>query len=129
MKNCDEIWYADTVYTRKKMPERELNLKKEQEVLPVGYDATTNITSVIKEYAAEIEADICGIASAERIASFAQQLRPHYEDEKSLKATDKSLRFNPWSPEISEESKHVFTAQDYLPDAKSVIVIGLRFHK
>ena len=129
MKESDEIWYADTVYTRKKIPERALNLEREAELIPDAYEATKNITSIIKEYAGEIDADICGIASADRIASFAEQLRPHFDGESYLKATDKSMRFKPWSPEITEESKKVFTAGDYLPDAKSVIVIGVRIHR
>ncbi len=46
-----------------------------------------------------------------------------------LTATDKSHRFKPWEPDVKEKHKHVFTAEDYLPNAKSVVVIGLRFHK
>ncbi|MCK5844373.1 MAG: hypothetical protein KAG97_06675 [Victivallales bacterium] len=129
MKGCEDVWYADTVYTRKKLPERSLDLEFEREKIPSAYDAASNLTNTIKESAKEFGSDLCGIASSARIAGLGEKLKPYFEGEKYLKATDKSLRFKPWEPEVSEEEIEIFTPEDYLPGAKSVIVIALRYHK
>lgn len=129
MKGSDSIWYADTIYTRKKVPERALNLKMEKEHIPSLYNASSNLTGIMKDFAKNVGADICGVASVERIATFAEQLKPFFDGEKYFNAIDKAQPFKLWEAEITEESRKVFTAEEYLPKAKSVIVIGLRYHQ
>ena len=125
--NCN--WQANTVYTRKTFAERPLVIQNNRELVPSAFCATASLTSQLKDFAKRIGADLTGISSTRRIAEIARQLKPHFEGEKYFKAVDKSHPFKSWEPEITEEKRHVFTAEEYLPGAKSVIVIGLRFHK
>jgi epoxyqueuosine reductase QueG len=129
LQDADCIWYANTVYTHKTFPERTLVLKKSIDIVPSKFRSTGTLTSEIKDFSKKTGADLVGISSARRITSVSEQLKKHYEGEKYLKAVDKSHPFKTWDPEITEETRHVFTAEEYLPGAKSVIVIGLRFHK
>ena len=123
------IWYANTVYTHKTFPERALTLEKAKDIIPSMFRSTATLTSEIKEFSKSTGADLVGISSARRITAVAGQLKKYFEGEKYFKAVDKSHPFKSWDPEITEEIRHVFNAGEYLPGAKSVIVIGLRFHK
>jgi epoxyqueuosine reductase QueG len=129
LKDADCIWYANTVYTQKTFPERALTLEKSKELIPTRFCSTASLSSEIKDFSKKTGADLVGISSARRISSVSEQLKKYFEGEKYLQAVDKSHRFKPWEPEITEETRHVFNAEEYLPGAKSVIVIGLRFHK
>jgi epoxyqueuosine reductase QueG len=128
-KDLDCEYSINTVFTRKTLPERALKLDDNQTLLPKKYNSTANLTGMIKDYAKEVGADLCGVASAERISSIAEQLRPHFDGEKYLNASDKSHRFKLYDPVITEETRQMFVAEDYMPRAKSVIVIGLRYHQ
>ena len=129
LKGKDCVWHANTVYTRKKFPERPLKLDDTIDRVPSEFRSTATLTSELKDAAKALGADLVGVSSARRITDIAGQLRKHFEGEKYLKAVDKSHPFKSWTPEITEETKHVSTAEEYMPGAKSVIVIGLRFHK
>jgi epoxyqueuosine reductase QueG len=129
LQDADLIWYANTVYTHKTFPERKLTLEKVKEIIPSMFRSTGTLTSEIKDFSKKTGADLVGISSARRISSVSEQLKKYYEGEKYLKAVDKSHPFKTWEPEITEETRHVFNAEEYLPGARSVIVIGLRFHK
>ncbi len=129
LKDAKCIWYANTVYTHKAFPERKLTLEKSRDLLPSKFRSTATLTSEIKEFSKKTGADLVGISSARRIADVSGQLRKYFEGEKYLEAVDNSHRFKIWDPEITEKTRHVFNAEEYLPGAKSVIVIGLRFHK
>jgi epoxyqueuosine reductase QueG len=41
---------------------------------------------------------------------------------------DRSHRFKPWEPVVTERRRHVKSAGDWLPGATSVLVFGLRLH-
>ncbi|MFA6566844.1 MAG: 4Fe-4S binding protein [Victivallales bacterium] len=129
LKNAGCVWYSNTVYTHKTFPERTLALEKSKELVPSRFRSTATLTSEIKDFSKKTGADLVGISSARRIAAVSEQLKKYFEGEKYLKAVDKSHPFKTWEPEITEETRHVFNAEEYLPGAKSVIVIGLRFHK
>lgn len=122
-------WYTNTVYTHKTFSERSLNLKSSEVRVPSKFRSAANLTSEIKKMAKSLGADLTGISSVRRISDIAGQLKEHFEGETFLHAVDKSMYFTKWAPEVKEEKKHVFTAEDYLPGAKSVVVLGLRFHK
>jgi epoxyqueuosine reductase QueG len=128
MEGSDRIWYANTVYTRKKFPPRDLKLRERKRMVPAGFRKGADIAGEIRGFAVGLGADMVGVASARRIASVAEQLKPHFEGRRYFRAVDKSHRFKVWEPEIVEDRMHVFDAEDYLPGAKSVIVFGLRYH-
>ncbi|MFA5205737.1 MAG: hypothetical protein WC708_15175 [Lentisphaeria bacterium] len=124
-------WCFNTVYTRKRFPERPFRPVENTptEIVPTAYRGTATLTAELKKCALAAGSDLVGVASAERLAAIAEQLKPYYEGENYFRAVDKSHPFKSWDPEIIEEPRHVFTASDYLPGAKSVLVIGLRFHR
>jgi epoxyqueuosine reductase QueG len=122
-------WSVNTVFTRKQLPERQLVLKTEKERLPLERSSKEDFTAYLKDFALETGADLFGVSSAGRIDKISEQLIPHFDGQKYLQAKDNAHRFKPWEPEITEKEMKVFLSRDYMPDAKSVIVIGLRFHK
>jgi epoxyqueuosine reductase len=128
-KDTDFEYSINTVFTRKTLPERSLNLADNQLLVPEKYNRKSTLTGIIKDYAKEVGVDLCGVASAERIAAITEQLKPHFDGEKYLNASDKSHRFKLYDPVVTEETRKVFVAEDYMPEAKSVIVIGLRYHQ
>ncbi len=129
LKNADCEYSINTVFTRKTLPERSLCLAVDKDRVPQKFNSAANLTGMLKDYAGEVGADLCGIASAERITAIAEQLKPYFDGEKYLSAKDRAHPFKLYVPEITKTSRKTFTAKDYLPDAKSVIVIGLRYHQ
>lgn len=119
----------NTVFTRKNLPERALTLSTDKDSVQQKFNSSANLSTLIKDYAKEVGVDLCGVASAERITAIAEQLKPHFDGEKYFNATDKAHPFKLYVPEITEEVRKTFTANDYLPEAKSLIVIGLRYHQ
>jgi epoxyqueuosine reductase QueG len=128
-KDVDCEYSINTVFTRKNLPERSLALSINQDRVPQKFNSAANLTGIIKDYAKEVGTDLCGVASAERITAIAGQLKPHFDGEKYFNATDKAHPFKLYAPEITEEIRETLTANDYMPEAKSVIVIGLRYHQ
>lgn len=129
--NADCEWQMNTVFTRKQLPERALDLSAEfsAEKLATEYRPSAKLTGEIKIFAKELGADLAGVSSVERLDAIAEQLKPMYDGETYLQARDNSIRFKNWDPQIIEEKLKVFTPKDYMPNAKSVLVIGLRYHK
>ena len=73
------------------------------------------------------ECDLVGIAPADRVDSLVPQLKEIFEGEVELVAVNKAdTIYKPYEPEITEEPRHVTGTADYLPNARSVIVLGLR---
>jgi epoxyqueuosine reductase QueG len=128
-KDADCEYSINTVFTRKTMPERALNLKVDKDLVPTEFNNSSSLTKIIKDYAKKVGADLCGVASAKRISEISEQLKPVFDGEKYFNATDKSHRFKLYDPVISEGVRKVFSAEDYMAGAKSVIVIGLRYHQ
>lgn len=89
----------------------------------------TSLTSELKTLALSLGADLTGVAPATRVDTLADQLRPIYEGKKYYEARDKSIRFTPYQPEISEDAIHVKDCSDWLEGAQSVLVIASRYHK
>ena len=128
-KNTDCEYYINTVYTRKTLPERRLNLSIGRGGISRKLKSPASLTEMIKDYAKDVGADLCGVASTERISMIAKQLKPHFNGYKYLNGKDKSTAFKLYDPIVTKKSIRVYTAKDYLPEAKSVIVIGLRYHQ
>ncbi len=91
-------------------------------------DATNDIATNLCDLARSLGADLVGVAPVARIDELADQLRPVYAGETVLDAKDRSIRFTPWEPQISERARTVSTAADHLPGARAVFVFGLRYH-
>jgi epoxyqueuosine reductase QueG len=85
-----------------------------------------DLTDYLKNFSLHAGADLAGIASANRIDQLADQLRPVFDGETVLDAHDANPLFISYKPEITERIKKIFTAKDYLPRAKSVLVLGVR---
>lgn len=88
-----------------------------------------DLTAYIRKLSRETGADLVGVASAKRIDELAEQLRPIFDGEKILDARDTNPVFVAYKPEVTERTKKVLTASDYLPQAKSVVVMGVRLPK
>lgn len=124
-------WCFNTVYTRKRLPERIFDPHRPdaKALLPSAGRQTAGLTGEIKAYARTVGADLVGVTPAARLDAVAAQLKPWFEGETYLNAVDRATPFVGWQPEITAETRRVFTAADYLPGAKSVLVIGLRMHR
>jgi epoxyqueuosine reductase QueG len=123
-----KIILGNTVVTRLALPA--------QRRLPAGPavgidrgDATAELTGSLAALAKELGADLVGVSSVARLDELAAQLRPVYAGESVLDAQDRSHRFTPWEPEISERQRTVKVPGDHLPGAQSVLVFGLRLHE
>ncbi len=126
-----ENWLYNFVYTSKSIPPRPINTAEGSTACgrPEQYRGTTDLKYRIKQFAIDAGADICGVASAERVDAIARQLMPFFDGEPYFEASDKSIRFTEYKPEIRTISRKVLTTSDYLEDAKSVIVFGLRYNE
>ena len=118
---------ANTVVTRKVLAPQQRGADPVRTSFDHG-NASANLTSHIGSLARSLGADLVGMAPASRFDEMAPQLRPLFEV-KTLTAIDKSERFNPWNPKIENQQRTVKTPADWLPGAKNVIVLGLRYHK
>jgi len=117
---------ANTVITRKAIaPQRRRHNAAARLDAGNGQD---NITQHLAELARSLGADLVGATSAERIDGLAAQLCGVFDGESLLDAADRSIRFTPWEPEITERRRTVRTASDWLGGARSVLVFGLRMH-
>ncbi|OGV69180.1 MAG: hypothetical protein A2283_13110 [Lentisphaerae bacterium RIFOXYA12_FULL_48_11] len=114
---------ANTVITRKKLSPR---VTRPGSVTPPALKQT-DLTDIIRNGALSYGADLCGVASVERIENISSQIRGFFEGQETLTATDKAKPFSSWVPEIKREKRDLAACNDYLPGAKSVIVIALRF--
>ncbi|HBE01124.1 MAG TPA: hypothetical protein DC049_01420 [Spirochaetia bacterium] len=122
----NSVLLLNTVITRKKIPDH-ISKPVLEEVNKQS--KITFLTSEIKNYAQAIGFDMIGISSAQRINSIADKIAPWFTDKKRIIALDKAILHAAWDPEISEELQNVKKTDDYLAGARSVIVLGLRFHK
>ena len=121
-------WAANTVVTRKVIPAQH----RRPDIAPLRVHPerqAEEITRHITDYARELGADLVGVASCERMHALVEQLRPVYDGEVVLDAVDHSIRFMPWEPEVTQRQLRVLRPEDHLPGAKSLLVIGLRYHQ
>ncbi len=119
---------ANTVVTR-------LEIAPQQR-LPAGAAArldhgntTTDLASHLADLARQLGIDLVGVAPAARMDQLAAQLRPVFDGIEVLDVGDKSTRFTLWDPVVTSHKIAVKTASDWLPGARSVLVLGLRYHK
>ncbi len=76
------------------------------------------------------ECDVMGIAPASRLEEIVPELKKIFEGEVEYIARNKAdTIYKPYEPEITTETRRVYGPKDYLPGARSVIVIGLRMPK
>ena len=112
-----------TLLTDAPLPETSWQLAAN---VPYGTDAKT-LTRRIRREMTLRECDLVGIAPAERVDALIPQLKDIFEGEVELVATNKAdTIYKPYEPEIVEAERHVTGTADYLPGAKSVIMLGLR---
>ncbi len=100
---------------------------------PVRRDATyaalparLDLTDVVKRTALDGGADAVGITSVARLQAIVDQVRPVFEGEPILDARETGKRWLTSSADVTERQRRVFGPDDYLDDARSVIVLGIR---
>ncbi len=86
-----------------------------------------DLRAALETLAREKGADLFGVASADTIDSLAEQLREIRRDEVLVTARDKNPRMTPYDPETSLEKRVIRGAHEFLPGAKSVIVMGMHY--
>ncbi len=124
---ADRRIVSNTVITRMELTPQRRGGSGCTAAVDVG-NAQANVTDHIKEYARSLGADLVGVASPSRFSELAEQLRPVVDGEELLAARNKAVIFRTWDPEITRQVRTVKTPEDYLPGAKSVVVLGLRLH-
>ena len=86
-----------------------------------------DIKQQLKSLAQEKGADLFGVASAETVDQLADQLRTIRANETVFSVEDKNTRMMPFDPVVTEHKRVIQSATDLLPDAKSVIVMGIHY--
>ena len=113
-----------TLLTDAPLPETSWGLPDNRPVRAV--DAKT-LTKRLRREMEMRECDLVGIAPAERIDALVPRLKEIFEGEIELVARNKAdTIYKPYDPEITEEIRKVSGTADYLPNARSVILLGLR---
>ena len=91
------------------------------------FDTPAKLTRVIRRDMEKYECDLVGIAPAERINALVPQLQKYFDGEMELVATNKAdTIYKPYDPEIKVVERRVTSTDDYLKNARSVILLGLR---
>ena len=111
---------GNTVLTRAVIPPQS----REAPASAPAADLTGDLTA----FATALGADLVGVAPADRVEELVAQLRPIFDGEAILDATDRSVRFTPWEPAITARARQVRSCADWLPGARAVLVFGLRYH-
>ena len=113
-----------TLLTDAPLPETGWNLPDNR---PALSNNASVLTKRIRREMEMRECDLVGIAPAERVDSLVPQLKEIFEGEIELVAVNKAdTIYKPYEPEITENERKVLGTANYLPNAKSVIVLGLR---
>ncbi len=126
-RSADGALMANTVLTRKKVAPQKRGGTWQRKTVDYGNQAA-GLTSHLGELARTLGADLVGVAPAGRLDELVPQLRPLFEVER-LDATDRSVRFTPWSPEVDASRRKLKTPGDWLPQARSVFVFAVRYHR
>jgi len=104
---------------------------KEIKILPkktgTKINKRKNLTKDIVDIAKKKGADLVGFSSAERLQELALSLRKIYKNERLLVVNDKNRPHGVYVPDGKEEKIKVKGTYDYLPEAKSVLVIGMHY--
>ena len=86
-----------------------------------------DINQQLRKMAYQKGADLVGVASAVRINDLTDQLREIRKNEVLLDAYDTNHRFAPYIPKVTSVKREIKSANDLLPGAKSVIVLGVHY--
>ncbi len=87
-----------------------------------------NLKPALANRAKRLEIDLFGVASAKTLARLAEEVKPVYDGRTVLNARDQKGLFEPFAPEITEETLAVKTPEELLKGAKSAIVLGLHYN-
>jgi epoxyqueuosine reductase QueG len=102
------------------LPEMDLSLR--------GNPATTlRGVRAVKALAAASGANLSGISDTARVDRVVEQLRVWTQGQTRLEAVDRNEFFKPYDPEITERPLRLYQTGDYLPDGRSVLVLGIRY--
>ncbi len=115
---------GNTVLTRALLPPQ-----RRVAAAPQPPTDSADLAGELAEFARALGADLVGVAPTTRLDGLAAQLRPLFDGQEVLDATDKSIRFTPWDPVVTPRQRCVQAPADWLPGAKSVLVFGLRYHE
>lgn len=88
--------------------------------------AEVDVTAAVHVLADELGADLVGITSAKRLAKLAESIRPLFDGETILNARETGKQWLTSAAEVTETKRAVYTPEDHLTGAKSVIVLGYR---
>lgn len=117
---------VNTWLTEAELPLTDIKLPS-QKYAPAG---KRELTRRLKFEAEQFECDLFGVAPASRIDAIVPSLRKAYDGEEEFYAYNKAKTiYVPYEPEIEIIKRKVLSTIDYLEDAKSVIVIGMRMPK
>ena len=85
------------------------------------------LTESIESKAFDSGADLIGISPVSRINHLISQLKKIKEGEELFIVTDRNRVFYQYDPIIQKKERKLYSPEDYLIGAKSVIMIGLHF--
>lgn len=112
-----------TLFTNAELPLTERSLPAPA---AISEPSPEKLRKLLEESISKFEGDAMGVSSCKRMDELCDQLEKYYGDDEFLDAKDKALRFYSFEPEISVKKRRVLRPSDYLPGAKSIVVIGLR---
>ncbi len=118
---------ANAVLTCMALPPERRRAAGRRAALDHG-NASADLAGHLADHARALGADLVGVAPAARLDELVPQLRPVFEGDR-LDASDRAHRFTPWDPEVTAARRTLKTPADWLPGARSVLVLGLRYHR
>ncbi len=111
-----------TLLTDAELPVTSWELPYSQQTL-----SARALTSRLRREMELRECDVMGITPAERLQEIVPALKKIYEGEVEFRVKNKAdSNYKPYDPEVSTATRKVYGPDNYLRNAKSVIVIGLR---
>jgi epoxyqueuosine reductase QueG len=112
-----------TVLTSAQLPDTDLALPA---VAPPNHLAPTELEHDLRRLLGALGADLVGVAPVSRFGPLAKSLAPVFGDREELIARDQAGKFERYDPEIRVRRRSISVPDDYVPGARSVLVIGLR---
>ncbi len=99
-----------------------VNVCADQPPLPAHFD----LTRTVKKLAREFGADLVGVSSCKRIDNAVNSIRAELDHEPVLDITETGSLWLSSAVEVKERQRQMHLPQEHLPNAKSVIVLGIR---
>jgi len=126
MKEKNKNWQFMVILTDTKIePTSSLNRRDKKEVTP--QKKITNLTEVVKRESLKKGADLVGITGIERLNKIADSLQSIVEDKNYFIAVDEGWPVGKAIVKVIPSPLKIKRPSSYLPDAKSVIVLGLHY--